>query len=242
MSNENALFEEGRPLKASVRPLTGMRKAIAQRMCESYFANPVVTLTTEIDMTEAVSFRNAWNTEFAENGCKLSFLDMIVAAAAHALHNHPSLNASLQDQKIHFLDQVHVGFAVDMNGRGLIVPVIRDADQKDLKELAAERARLVDKTLKGQAEPEDFSGGTFTVTNLGSYGIDAFTPIINAPECAILGVGRIVKKPVADGDEVVIRSRMVLSLTHDHRLNDGGPAAKFLKEIADRLENPDWMR
>lgn len=242
MSNDKMLFEEGKPLKASSRPLTGMRKAIAQRMCDSYFSNPTVTLTTEIDMTQAVAFRNAWNEEFASSFGKLSFLDMIVKAAAHALHNHPALNAGLWEQKIHFLDKVNVGFAVDMNGRGLIVPVIRDADQKNLKELAAERARLVDKTLKGNAQPEDFSEGTFTVTNLGSYGIDAFTPIINAPECAILGVGRIVKKPVAEGDEIVIRSRMVLSLTHDHRLNDGGPAAKFLKEIGDRLEHPRWMQ
>ncbi len=242
MSEEKKLFQEGKPLKASSRPLTGMRKAISQKMCESYFQNPVVTLTTEIDMTEAAGFRKKWNGEQEEEGCKLSFLDMIIAAVAHALHNHPSFNARLEEQKIYFLDEVHVGFAVDLNGRGLVVPVIRDADGRNLAELAEERARLVEKVLSGRGEPGDFSGGTFTVTNLGSYGIDAFTPIINAPECGILGVGRIVKKPVAVEDEVVIRSRMVLSLTHDHRLNDGGPAAKFLREIGDRLEHPEWMK
>ena len=122
-----------------------------------------------------------------------------------------------------------------------MVPVIREADKKDMPALVSDRKVLVDKCLSGKTSMNDITGGTFTVTNLGSYGIDAFTPIINVPECAILGVGRIVKKPVALDGEVVIRSRMVLSLTHDHRLNDGGPAAKFLQEIAARLENPGWM-
>ena len=239
--SENLFFEEDKPLKASERPLSGMRKVIAQRMCDSYFTNPIVTLTTEIDMTESERFRKEWNDKNAETCGKMSYLDMIVCAVAHALHNHPTLNASLTENKIHFLDYVNVGFAVDMNGKGLVVPVIRDADKKDMPALVADRKVLVDKCLSGKTSMNDITGGTFTVTNLGSYGIDAFTPIINVPECAILGVGRIVKKPVALDGEVGIRSRMVLSLTHDHRLNDGGPAAKFLQEIAARLENPGWM-
>lgn len=241
MSDVTKSFEE-KPLKASSRPLTGMRKAIAQRMCESYFTNPVVTLTSEIDMTSAEQFRARWNAANAESCGKLSFLDMIVCAAAHALHNHPTFNACLVDNKIYFLDAVNVGFAVDLNSKGLVVPVIKKADEKELKILVSDRKVLAEKSISGKIEQEDITDGTFTVTNLGSYGIDAFTPIINPPECAILGVGRIVKKPVVDGNEIVIRSRMVLSLTHDHRLNDGGPAAKLLREIAERLENPEWMQ
>ena len=123
--SENLFFEEDKPLKASERSLSGMRKIIAQRMCDSYFTNPVVTLTTEIDMTESEKFRKKWNDKNAEICGKMSYLDMIVCAAAHALHNHPTLNASLTENKIHFLDYVNVGFAVDMNGKWFRLSAMR---------------------------------------------------------------------------------------------------------------------
>lgn len=241
MAEEQNFGEADKPLRAYSRPLSGMRRAIAHKMKESYFSNPTVTLTTEIDMTEAQMFREKWNREHEKEGLRLSFLDMIICTVSHSLHNHPSFNATLKDEKIYFIDNVNIGFAVDMNGRGLVVPVICDADKKSLGEIATERKRLANKSLAGKADMSDITGGTFTVTNLGAYGIDAFTPIINAPECAILGIGRITEKPVAVCGEIKIRSCMTLSLTHDHRLNDGGPAAKFLKEISNRLENPSWM-
>lgn len=234
-------FKEGLPLKDVKRPLLGMRKIIAQRMSESYFTNPVVTLTTEMDMTEASCYRAVWNEKNKVSGLRLSYLDMILMSVAATLRNFPSLNARLEETAIHYLADINLGVAVDMQGKGLVVPVLRNCDEQTLEQLARARKAMTDKVLSGGAELDDLSGGTFTVTNLGSYGIDAFTPIINAPECAILGVGRIVKKPVVVNDEVAIRSRMVLSLTHDHRLNDGGPAAKFLMEITNRLEQPSWM-
>jgi pyruvate dehydrogenase E2 component (dihydrolipoyllysine-residue acetyltransferase) len=169
-----------------------------------------------------------------------SLTDLVVRLVALALHEHPGLNASLVGDTIRQHASVHIGIAVDTE-RGLLVPVVRDADRKSIHAIAAESARLIDEARRGVSATADLSGGTFTVTNLGMFEIDAFTPIVNLPECAILGMGRVVARPVVlDGEreEIVIRKKMSLSLTFDHRVVDGGPAARFLQRCKQMIERP----
>jgi pyruvate dehydrogenase E2 component (dihydrolipoamide acetyltransferase) len=159
---------------------------------------------------------------------------------AVALAEHPLLNARLDGNEIVISGGVHIGLAVD-NERGLLVPVIRDVQAKRLRQIASESAALVEKARGGTLSPDALQGSTFTITNLGMYEIDAFTPIINLPECAILGVGRIKPKQVvidADTEQVAIRHMMFLSLTFDHRLVDGAPAARFLQRVKRFIEQP----
>ena len=191
-------------------------------------------------MTEAVKVRRKRN-ETNERGLKISFQDIIVKCSAAALCGNPLVNASLEGENIHYKSEVNIGFAVDRE-EGLIVPVIHDADKKTLEEVAAARVGLMEKIETNTLQLDDISGGTFTVSNLGVFDIDAFSPIINSPQSAILGMGRIVKKPVAIDDEVRVRSRMILSLTHDHRILDGAPAARFLRDIKSRLEDLTWLK
>ncbi len=158
----------------------------------------------------------------------------------HSFLEHPDLNASLVDGAIRRYTSVHVGIAVDTE-RGLVVPVVRDAHLKSIHAIATESARLIDEARRGLSVTEDLSGGTFTVTNLGMFEIDAFTPIVNLPESAILGIGRIVARPVVRDEEpeaVVIHKMMALSLTFDHRVVDGGPAARFLQRCKQSIERP----
>jgi pyruvate/2-oxoglutarate dehydrogenase complex dihydrolipoamide acyltransferase (E2) component len=147
------------------------------------------------------------------------------------------MNASLTADGIQQWPQAHVGLAIDTE-RGLIVPVVRDADRQDVWEIAAEVRRLAARTRDGTVTPDELHGGTFTITNLGMFGVDGFTPIINLPECAILGVGRIVTKPVVWEGQICARQRMALSLTFDHRVVDGAPAARFLQRVAQLIEEP----
>ena len=170
----------------------------------------------------------------------LSPLHLIIKAAAKALKEHPRLNALQMDEQIQLVEQINIGVAVALD-EGLITPVIRDADTKTLSQLANEGRELAGKTREGRAKPEDVTGGTFTITNLGAYDIDAFTPIINPPQVAILGVGRVVEKPIVQEGEVTKGAMMVLSLTFDHRVVDGAPAAEFLQTIKKNLEDPWWM-
>jgi pyruvate dehydrogenase E2 component (dihydrolipoamide acetyltransferase) len=147
------------------------------------------------------------------------------------------MNARLAADAIEILGHVNIGMAVDTE-RGLLVPVVRDVDQQSIRQFGANFRQLVDRARNGRSLPEDLSGGTFTITSLGAFDIDAFTPVINLPECAILGVGRIMPKPVARGNEVVIRQMWTLSLVFDHRLVDGAPAARFLQYIKELVEEP----
>jgi pyruvate dehydrogenase E2 component (dihydrolipoamide acetyltransferase) len=156
---------------------------------------------------------------------------------ARALKRHPRLNASLEGDQIRLHSAIHVGLAVALDD-GLIVPVIRDADRKTLPEVAAETRTLAEQARMGQLTPEQVTGSTFTITNLGRFGIDGFTPIVNPPEAAILGVGRIIEKPAQYRGTIALRQMLTLSLTHDHRLVDGVPAAAFLQSLADLLETP----
>ena len=217
------------PTAAEDIPLRGMRKVIAERMHQSLQGSAQLTISTEVDVTQLIDQRQEVRQEF-----NVTYTDFIVQACAHALRQHPRMNTSLEGNVIHMHNDIHVGLAVALD-EGLIVPVVRDADKKSLKDIAAEAKTLAEKARASQLKLEEVSGGTFTVSNLGMYGVDAFTPIINAPQSGILGVGRIVEKPVIYRGEITKRSMMVLSLTFDHRVIDGAPAGAFLQTVADLL-------
>jgi pyruvate dehydrogenase E2 component (dihydrolipoamide acetyltransferase) len=173
-----------------------------------------------------------------------SYNDLLVRLVALALLENPALNASLENDRIVQHSAVHVGIAVDTE-RGLLVPVVRDAHSKSVQQIASASAQLIAQARAGKSAPDDLVGGTFTITNLGMYEIDTFTPIINLPECAILGVGRIVARPVVvdeQAETVAVRKMMALSLTFDHRVVDGAPAARFLKRVKQFVEHPyAWL-
>jgi pyruvate dehydrogenase E2 component (dihydrolipoamide acetyltransferase) len=231
-------------------PMTGLRRIIAQRMAASDAETARVTLVTEADATTFVEVRAQLKADVAENwGFAPGYNDLLGLIVARALGEFPYMNARLgeegTDGAIERLPYVNLGMAVDTE-RGLLVPVIRDADQKGLRAFGAEFRELVERARVGRSRPDDLSGGTFTITNLGMYDVDAFTPIINLPEAAILGVGRIQPKMVVLGSEpgeddewqTAVRQMWTLSLTFDHRLVDGAPAARFLQRIKQLVENP----
>jgi pyruvate dehydrogenase E2 component (dihydrolipoamide acetyltransferase) len=213
--------------------VSGIRAIISERMAYSSSTSAPVTLTTEVDATALVEARSA----LAGDGLVVSYNDLLLAILGRALKEHPRINASLDGSTIRVWRRIDVGLAVDTE-RGLVVPVVRGVDRKSLAEIAAESARMVAAVQAGKAQAEELSGGTFTLTNLGMFRIDAFTPIINMPECAILGVGRIKTQPAIVEGQVVARKMMWLSLTFDHRLVDGGPAARFLQRVAQLTEQP----
>ena len=210
-------------------PLRGMRKVIAERMHKSLQGSAQLTITTEVDVTQLIDRRQEVQREF-----NATYTDFIVQACAHALKQHPRMNSTLDGETIRHLEQISVGIAVALE-EGLIVPVVSNTDKKSLKEIAQEARALAEKARAGKLTLEEVSGGTFTVSNLGMFGVDGFTPIINAPQIGILGVGRIIEKPVIYRGEIAKRSMMVLSLTFDHRIIDGAPAGAFLQTVADLL-------
>jgi pyruvate dehydrogenase E2 component (dihydrolipoamide acetyltransferase) len=237
---ERALATQAQPAAqpAQVVPIRGIRQTIATRMMQSFQSMAQVTLTTEVDVTDAVRLREGLARHWHESG--LSPLHLVLKATARALREHPRMNAIQREQEIELMPEINVGVAVSLP-EGLIVPTIRGADAKSLAELARESNDLARKAREGQASYAEVTGGTFTITNLGAYGIDAFTPIINAPQVGILGVGRVVEKPVVYHGEITKRSMMFLSLTFDHRVIDGAPAAEFLRSVTSYLEDPWWM-
>ncbi|MEM7334675.1 MAG: 2-oxo acid dehydrogenase subunit E2 [Chloroflexota bacterium] len=217
---------------STIVPMAGMRATIAQRMHRSLQEMAQLTLHTEADVTELVDLRNQLKQKFS-----VTYTDLIIKASAIALQHHPHINATLKEDDIHFLSEVNIGLAVALES-GLIVPVIKNVEQHSLEELSIKRGELVKKARQNQLTPSEFTSGTFTVTNLGTYEIDGFTPIVNPPEIAILGVGRIVEKLVVAKGKVAQRFMMTLSLSFDHRLVDGAPAAAFLQSIKRILEKP----
>jgi pyruvate dehydrogenase E2 component (dihydrolipoamide acetyltransferase) len=224
-------------------PLTGVRGVIARRMAESVQTTARVTLSTEVDATEFVALREQLKAKYAGAwGFAPGYNDLLALIVASALQEFPYMNARLaaDGEAIERLKPINLGLAVDTE-RGLIVTVIREADKKGLREFGAEFREMVNRARAGKSSPEDLSGGTFTITNLGMYRVEAFTPVINLPEAAILGVGRIQPKPVAKGEELVIRQMMTLSLVFDHRLTDGAPAARFLDHICEVIEDPSLL-
>ncbi len=222
-------------------PISTIRRITAQRMSASAQQTAPVTLTTEVDATELVQLRKQLKQDAGATGqATPSYNDLLAKLVSEALKEHPTVNARFDGDDIVQSEAVHVGIAVD-TPRGLLVPVIRDVQSKSLRQIARDSAALIERARAGSVGSAEMSGGTFTITNLGMFDIDAFTPIINLPECAILGVGRIVPKPVVVDEEaetIAIRHMLVLSLTFDHRLVDGGPAARFLQRLKQSVEHP----
>jgi pyruvate dehydrogenase E2 component (dihydrolipoamide acetyltransferase) len=215
-------------------PLTGLRGLIAERLSAGWNERPQVTLVAEADASNLVSARQQIN---AERDQKVSFNAFLVLAAAKALEEQPNINVILTEEGMVRLDEINIGMAVDTE-RGLLVPVLKEAEGKDIFEVDQALAELAQRALEGRSLPDELSGGTFTVTNLGAFGIDAFTPIINPPEAAILGVGQIAPSPVVVDGQLAVRDTVTLSLSFDHRLIDGVPAAKFLQRLVQLIERP----
>lgn len=219
-------------------PLTRMRRIIAENLSRSYREAVHVTLHCEVDMAEAAKLRAQLLAEWEpRHGIRVTFTDLIVKAVAKALAEHRPINASYAEDGIRIHRHVNVGVAMAIP-TGLVVPVVRDADGLALLEVAKTVRRFTEKARAGQINPDDLRGGTFTVTNMGTMGIDAFTPIINGYEGAILGVGRIADKPAVHAGSLAVRPLMALSLSFDHRLVDGAGAAAFLGRVKQILENP----
>lgn len=234
-----AAAERARPHETSSRrvsPLSPVRRVIAERMFAGAHETAPVTLTTKVDVTNLVNLRDQFKTG-AKVGVVPSYTDIMIKLVAVALAEHPAVNARWEKNGIIEADEIHIGIAVDTEA-GLFVPVLRDVPSLGLRAVAERSRALIDLARSRRLTAEQSQGGTFTVTNLGMFGIDAFTPIINLPQCAILGMGRIVKEPTYVGDQIVPRSFMVLSLTFDHRIVDGGPAARFLDTLRQFTEQP----
>lgn len=217
-------------------PIAGVRKVIFKNMHLSLATQAQLTLHTEASAAAMMRLRSRLNAA----GAKVSYNAVLVKVIAQALKQHPLVNASVEGEVIKVWRQVHVGVAMDL-GRGLIVPKVRNAEGKSIREISADIDRLVEAAKAGSLALDDLTLGTFTLTNLGAWDIDDFTPIVNPPESAILGAGRIVEKPVARDGQVVIEPRMALSLSFDHRIIDGAPGAAFLKTIKDMIEEPALM-
>jgi pyruvate/2-oxoglutarate dehydrogenase complex dihydrolipoamide acyltransferase (E2) component len=217
-------------------PIAGVRKVIFKNMHLSLATQAQLTLHTEASAAAMMRLRSRLNAA----GAKVSHNAVLVKVIAQALKQHPLVNAGVEGEVIKVWRQVHVGVAMDL-GRGLIVPKVRNADGKSIREISADIDRLVEAAKAGSLTLDDLTLGTFTLTNLGAWDIDDFTPIVNHPESAILGAGRIVEKPVARDGQVVIEPRLALSLSFDHRIIDGAPGAAFLKTIKDMIEEPALM-
>jgi pyruvate dehydrogenase E2 component (dihydrolipoamide acetyltransferase) len=223
---------------AAIEPLKGLRGIIAERMATSAQTTARVTLFTEVDATAFVDVRTRLKAAVSEEwGFAPGYNDLLGLIVARTLREFSYMNARLSGDEIQRLAHVNLGMAVDTE-RGLLVPVIRDADGLGLRAFGQRFREIVGRAREGKSLPDDLSGGTFTITNLGMSDVDAFTPIINLPEAAILGVGRIQPKPVVRDGDVVVAQTMILSLAFDHRVVDGAPAARFLQRIKQLVENP----
>jgi pyruvate dehydrogenase E2 component (dihydrolipoamide acetyltransferase) len=216
-------------------PLTQIRKTIARRLAQSIGPIPTFYLTTEVDMERAWEAREALKT--LGDGPKVSFNDIILKAVAAALRQHPACNAWWQDDRIRYWHEVHVSMAVAIED-GLITPVIRNTDLKSLREISAESHDLAARARERRLAPEEYTGGTFSVSNLGMLDIDEFTAVINPPEAGILAVGRIVQQAVVHDGQLTARRRLRLTMSCDHRVIDGATGAQFLKTLKAMLENP----
>jgi len=231
---------EGKEIEKRI-PYTGIRKIIGGRLSQSKFSAPHVYFTISIDMTKAISFLDTYNSDLQ---LKVTINDLIVFVVAKVLSEQPNINCSLIDEEIVYHKDINIGVAVAIE-EGLIVPVVKNASKISLSDLSEETKKLIKLARERKLMPDDYKGGTFTVSNLGMYGIENFTAIINLPEAAILAVGEIKRVPVVIEEEgaerIEIRSIMKMTLSTDHRLIDGGMAAKFLKQIRYYLEFPEGL-
>jgi pyruvate dehydrogenase E2 component (dihydrolipoamide acetyltransferase) len=233
----NAASDAGGTSVAERIPITGMRKTIATRMFSSLQNSAQLSMDMEALMGDAIKLRKSLIEEWQDEGIRPTYTDLVIKAVAKALKKHPMMNSQMGATEITLMDEVNVGVAVALP-EGLVVPVIRVADILSIKEIAVESARLASSARAGTLGLDDYAGGTFTVSALGMYGVDYFTPIINEPQAGILGVNRIYDG-IEWNEEVPVRtSKMNLSLTWDHRVIDGAPAAEFLAEIRELLSNP----
>ena len=219
--------------------LHGVKKTVASRMTESIFTAAQLTNMHEADVTDLWALREKEKNAYEKDGIKLTLMPYIVKAVACSLINHPYLNASLEPEEIVLKKYYNIGVAVDSE-EGLFVPVVKGAQAKDIKTIAKEIEKLANDVRSRKVNMMDLKGGTFSVSNLGSVGVGFFTPIINYPESAILGVGRMADKPVASNGKIEIRKILPLSLTYDHRIVDGAQAARFALELIKRLETLDF--
>jgi pyruvate dehydrogenase E2 component (dihydrolipoamide acetyltransferase) len=223
---------------AATIPLTGIRGRVAERMYESWNTIPRVTEVMHVDMSATVAFREAMQTQWEQQfGVRISLNDLITKAVAVALIRHPRLNATMGEREVKVHGDINIGVAVNLD-EGLIVPVVRHVNRKDLGQISRESRELAERARSGRLQLDDLSEGTFTITNLGTTGIDLFTPIINPPQVAILGVGMVQRRPVVVGDALAIRPSAYLCLVFDHRALDGVPAARFLQELQQLLAKP----
>ena len=220
------------------KPLSSLRQVIARRMTENWNAIPHVTQFDDADITDLLALRKKYADEYEKKGAKLTVTSFVIKAVAETLKKHPILNCSLDEaaQEIVFKDYVHIGIAVDTEA-GLIVPVIRDADKKNLVELSKELESLATKARDRKVTADELKGGTFTISNQGGIGGAHFTPIVNKPEVAILGLGRAAQKPWVRDGKIEIRSLMPIGLSYDHRVIDGGNAARFTVDLVKAIEN-----
>lgn len=220
-------------------PLKGVRGVIAERMGLSARVTSRVTLFMDVDATSLVDMRERWKADFEKDwGFAPGYNDILARLSGTSLVEFPYMNVRLNGDVIEQLAAVNIGIAVDAD-KGLYVPVIRETDRKNLRTIGAEFRQRVDEIRSNKVSPDHLAGGTFTITNLGMYDIEGFTPVINLPEAAILGVGKIIPKPVVRAGQVVIRQMLTLSLAFDHRLVDGAPAARFLQRLKQGIESPD---
>jgi len=223
-------LEESRGILPKVKqviPLSGFRKTSAERVSTSFKTAPHSTVVMEVDVSKAAELHER---------LQVSYTAIIVKAAAKALTEHAIINSTLDGNQIKIFEDVNVGVAVATE-HGLTVPVIRNTNKKTLKEIDAAIKDLTEKARQGKLSREELTGGTFTTTNLGMYGVEFFTPIINPPEAAILGVGKITEKPVVVDGKIEVRPRIMLSLSYDHRIVDGAPASEFLRKIKEKIEH-----
>jgi len=219
--------------------MTSMRKAIASKMVQSKTSAPHFYVSTQVDMTEAFKLReNLLPTYEVETGARLSFTHMLVKAVVLALVEFPQLNSTFEDENIRQWKHVNIGIAVSLED-GLIVPVLRNADKLSLKEIVSKATDLVARAREKKLREEEFSGGTFTISNMGQFDVDSFIAIINVPETAILATGRISDRVVVLNGGIVVRKMMTITLSADHRIVDGAYAAKFLQKVKSLLESPN---
>ena len=216
-------------------PLTGMREIIANKMKQSINTAPHYYVTMDINMEEILKLKDTLNQKLQNT--KITINTILIKASSIAIKEYPIINSSVQDDQIILKEQINIGLAVALED-GLIVPVIREADKKGLSEIAYEERQLIEKAREGKLTPDDYEGGSFTISNLGMYDITQFTAIINQPEVAILAVGKITKTPVVEEEGIKIKPIMKITLSSDHRVIDGALAAKFLKRIKEILEDP----
>jgi pyruvate dehydrogenase E2 component (dihydrolipoamide acetyltransferase) len=230
--------EEGRAaMSGTIGAVSSMRRVIGERMSESKRSIPHFYVNMEVDMTEVIRLREEWKQRKKETVPSIN--DFVLWACARTLREFPLLNSAMTEAGPQVFSEIHLGMAVAV-AEGLVVPVIRNADRLDLSELAQKSRELVEKLQQKKLIPADYEGGTFTVTNLGMFGVDSFSAIINPPQCAILAVGRVAPRVVPRNGNVEVRSIMTITLSADHRIVDGVVAARFLQAIRGLLERPEF--